>query len=214
MSISEIGTLCRVPSCERPIVVKSKQLCDAHYSRLRRCGDLQVDIPVKEYDKDRESYIDKDGYRYIKVHSQQNGWALEHRVVMADHIGRPLLATETVHHRNGVRADNRIENLSLRQGAHGAGQDVEDVIAWAITVLNDYAPNLLQLVEDGATSRAPDNEVGRVVAAEFNTLRGRVLGLLESFGLPEKQEQGCKATFKSLTYDAQQRVVELIESNK
>lgn len=48
------------------------------------------------------------------------------------------------------------------------------------------------------------------VASEFNTLRGRVLGLIESWGLPERQEAGCKATFKSLTYDAEARIKDLV----
>lgn len=52
------------------------------------------------------------------------------------------------------------------------------------------------------------SEVEQVIASEFNTLRGRILGLIESWNLPEKQENGCKATFKSLTYDAQARIVE------
>jgi len=49
-----------------------------------------------------------------------------------------------------------------------------------------------------------------LIIKEFNTLRGRVLGLIESWGLPEKQERGCKATFKSLTYDTEKVVRDII----
>lgn len=58
---------------------------------------------------------------YVEV-KEQEGWVLEHRAVMAEAIGRALLPTESVHHINGDRADNKLGNLQLRSGAHGAGQ--------------------------------------------------------------------------------------------
>lgn len=51
----------------------------------------------------------------------QTGYVLEHRLKMAEHLGRPLRKTETVHHIDGDRTNNALENLQLRQGKHGTG---------------------------------------------------------------------------------------------
>lgn len=49
------------------------------------------------------------------------GYVLEHRLVMARSLGRPLGRYETVHHRDGDRSHNALTNLQLRQGNHGKG---------------------------------------------------------------------------------------------
>jgi hypothetical protein len=51
------------------------------------------------------------------------------------------------------------------------------------------------------------------VVEEMNRLRGRLCGLIESWGLPEKQERGAINTLKSLSYDAQKAILETIKED-
>jgi hypothetical protein len=76
-------------------------------------------------------HIDRKGYVFIKVDPKRpfsvtmaigkGEYVLEHRLVMAEKLGRPLKKSETVHHIDGDRGNNSPENLQLRQGNHGSG---------------------------------------------------------------------------------------------
>ena len=55
-----------------------------------------------------------------------------------------------------------------------------------------------------------DEELEQAIRKEFNRLRGRLAGFLEAVGMPEKQERGAVATLKSLSYDSENLIVNLV----
>jgi hypothetical protein len=88
---------------------------------------------------------------YIVLHRpdhpnvMSDGYVLEHVVVMSAFLERPLQKGETVHHRNGRRDDNRIENLELWTKAQPAGQRAEDVLAWCKAYITQYEADVAKL---------------------------------------------------------------------
>lgn len=76
---------------------------------------------------------------YDHPHANAKGEVREHVYIMSQSLGRPLYEHEEVHHKNGVKDDNRLENLELWSVGHQPkGQRVEDLVSWAKEILALY----------------------------------------------------------------------------
>jgi hypothetical protein len=122
---------CSSKGCDKPS--RSLNYCRGHYQRFIKHGDTLADKPLEPQYK---PYVDSRGYMVYKKNNKQ---IKVHREVMEQHLGRPLLSHEEVHHKNGNRQDNRIENLELWSTSQPRGQRIEDKIAWAKEILNTYS---------------------------------------------------------------------------
>lgn len=136
----------------------ARNLCLAHYQRLLTGADPREEDPIQTAGGNGSL---SHGYRKVPVPFElrhlTNGETPvgEHRLVMAMHLGRPLEPDETVHHRNGVRTDNRLGNLELWSTWQPSGQRIIDKVRWAVEILRHHRPELLT---DEAPSAVPRPE--------------------------------------------------------
>ena len=92
---------------------------------------------MKDYQENSPGHLDNYGYLYKRCPIRKKSKAA-HRLVMEEHLGRFLDSNEYVHHKNGIRTDNRLENLELWSRSHPSGIRISDSITWALEVLDRY----------------------------------------------------------------------------
>lgn len=120
---------CTVEGCEEKI--HARLLCGMHYQRFMKHGDPTY-RKIAEFGA---GCLTPGGYVIIcknGIRKQQ------HRMVVEEQLGRELRNDENVHHKNGVRNDNRIENLELWTTSQPSGKRVADMIEFCLEFLSTY----------------------------------------------------------------------------
>lgn len=129
---------CRYQQLKNTLCKECEQ--NYHSKRFRCCrsctNKLRPDYGTGRYIKN--GYVMVFSKDHPRAHRGSN-YVFEHILVMENCLNRHLVSGESVHHKNGVRDDNRIENLELWVKPQPAGIRAEDAVRWAEKILARYA---------------------------------------------------------------------------
>ena len=119
--------------CQDSFTLKIRK--NGHPSPKKYCDKCRLDVAKESggssgkpenwnYTSDTRKVSKKDGYAWVKV---KDKWIPEHRFIMENKLNRSLEKYESVHHINGIRDDNSLENLELWLGGIRYGQRASDI---------------------------------------------------------------------------------------
>ena len=121
--------------------------CGNFYQWRKRAG-ISFDKPRYKRNKNTPGGKILWNNRYVGIYFPEHpnankcGYVAEHVIIMSKHLGRPLRKGENIHHKNGLRNDNRIENLELWSTFQPKGQRIKDKIIYALEIIKIYGRNL------------------------------------------------------------------------
>lgn len=104
------------PECKTPFKGRKERKFCSNKCALKHAWKTGT---MKGYPSARNNggYLDMDGYRHIRIPSHPSansrGYVFEHRMMMEKKLGRNLTTMEWVHHKNGIKSDNRLANLEI-----------------------------------------------------------------------------------------------------
>jgi len=127
-----VDDLCQWADCVEPAAPAKSRYRPNKYCLEHRHDAFRLSgtIPWKSLagrDQTPGRRVDRNGYVWIRSFDK-GAWVSEHRVVMSESLGRALRKGESVHHINGIRDDNRPENLELWVGPIRYGQRAADIV--------------------------------------------------------------------------------------
>jgi len=137
---------CRIEGCEDTRLIARSLICNKHRYKKRMTGTYDnmeewysTRAAEQQANKSNQlpkgQHMDMAGYVRKYVAGKQ---VFYHRWLMEQELGRPLTKDESVHHINGNRTDNRIENLELWSRYQPTGQRVADKLAYAREIIALY----------------------------------------------------------------------------